>query len=130
MRNKAKASKLNILRKSKNFEYSKFESMTSFIVAFKKLNTSLVGVDMRLPDDFYTLKFINALDSAFPVMTDRWRHESRDPTKPVVLTKLYSEATDEARNRNPVSKDTNLVLYTNNPRGGRGGNRGGNSNNL
>jgi len=48
----------------------------------------------------------------------------------VVLTKLYSEATDEARNRNPVSKDTNLVLYTNNPRDGRGGNRGGNSNNL
>jgi hypothetical protein len=41
--------------------------MTSFIVAFKKLHSSLKGVDMKMLDDFYTLTFIEALNSAFLV---------------------------------------------------------------
>jgi hypothetical protein len=49
--------------------YSKFENVTSFIVAFKRLHTSLIGVDIRMPGDFYALTFIGALNWAFPGQT-------------------------------------------------------------
>jgi hypothetical protein len=102
--------------------------MTSFIVAFKKLHLSLKGVQMKMPVDFYTLTFIDALNSAYPIWADRWRHASRDTTKPITLTMLYTDATDEARDRNPTAKETNVALYANNPRQSqRGGRGGGNS---
>jgi hypothetical protein len=107
--------KAQYLKEIQQLEYSKFENMTSFIVAFKRLHTSLIGVDIKMPDDFYTLTFIEALNSAYPIWADRWRHTAQDTSKPLTLTMLYNDATDEARDRNPVSKETNVALYANNP---------------
>jgi hypothetical protein len=82
---------------------------------------------MKMPNDFYVLTFIEALNSAFPIWADQWRHAARDTTKPITLTMLYNDATDEARDRNLVAKETNVSLYANNPKGGRGSNHSSNS---
>ena len=50
-----------------NIDYSQFNSITSFIVRFKKLVSSLAQVDIKLLDDFYIITFINALQNVFPV---------------------------------------------------------------
>ena len=63
--------KAQYLKEIQQLDYNKFETITSFIVAFKKLYSSLEGVDMRMPLDFYILTFIEALNSAYPIWADR-----------------------------------------------------------
>jgi len=50
-----------------NIDYSQFNSITSFIVRFKRLVSSLAQVNIKLLDDFYIITFINALQNAFLV---------------------------------------------------------------
>ena len=62
--------KAQYLKEIQQLDYSKFDSMTSFIVAFKRLYSSLKGVQMKMPNDFYTFTFINAFNSAYLIWAD------------------------------------------------------------
>ncbi len=120
---KGQSLKAQYLKEIQQLDYNKFDSMTSFVVAFKKLHSSLEGVNMNMLTDFYILTFLEALNSAYPIWTDRWRHASRNTAYPITLEMLYTDATDEARDRNPTAKETSVALYANNPKlqkGGRG----------
>src|ERR1700733_15245873 len=72
---------------------------------------------MELPHDFYTIMFIKAMSGAFPVWADRWRCNSRTMGDGLTLDMLYEDITDEARDRQPTTTDTNVAMYANDPRG-------------
>ena len=66
-----------------------------------------------MPNDFYVLTFIEALNSAFPIWADQWRHAARDTTKPITLTMLYNDATDKAQTEIESQKRrTSLYMLT------------------
>jgi hypothetical protein len=67
-----------------------------------------------MPNVYYICRFISALDSTFPVWADRQRSTAR--TKLPDLNTLYTDIADEARRTNGATDDTNISLYSNNPR--------------
>jgi hypothetical protein len=101
-----------------NIDYKQFNSITSFIVRFKKLVSSLAQVNMKLPDDFYIITFINALQSVFPVWAERQWLNARSTTSQVTLESLYTDITDKARQSGTV-KSNLVALYSNNPQKNR-----------
>ena len=59
--------KQSYLSEIQSIDFKQFNSMPAFIVRFKSLVANLANVDLKLPDDVYTILFINALSSAFPI---------------------------------------------------------------
>lgn len=104
------------LAEIQSMDYSKFSTITAFIIQFKKLHSALNQVDMKLATDFYTLTFIKALDTAYPIWADRWRSYFCDTSKTITLEKLYTDITGESKLRGPITDESNVALYANNPK--------------
>jgi hypothetical protein len=102
--------KAKYLKEIQQLQYSNYDNITSFIVVFKRLCTSLNGGGINMPAEFYTLMFIKAMDSAYPIWAERWSHTARDTTKTVTLAALYQDITEEARRHGTVSKQTAVAL--------------------
>ena len=129
--------KMAYLDKLQQLDYREYKSMTSFIVAFKGLHSRLEDVNMKFPEEFYTITFLNVIESTFPILTDRWRYTARVRETPITLTELYYDVTDEARQQGLARNHSSVALYAKNPRqsnqssrrGGRGGSKNGSSSN-
>ena len=91
--------------------YEQFNSITAFVVRFKKLLTCLSQVDIKLPNDAYVITFINALESAFLIWAKQQRSNAQ-VSKIQSLEDLYTDITDEAQHLNKSSNDSNVALYT------------------
>ena len=99
----------------KAIDYRKYNNIIDFVVGFKKLRTLLDQVRLVLPKEFYSLIFIEALDSAFPIWAERWRCNCRTTLETITVEMLVEDITDEARDRAAKPLDTNVTLYANNP---------------
>lgn len=78
-------------------DYKDFNSMTTFIVEFKKLYQDLQQLDSPLSERHATFAFLNATEGAFPIWADRQRAQGRDKKSAPSLEDLMSDIQDEAR---------------------------------
>ena len=118
---KGQSLKSQYLAEIQELDYSsnKFSDITAFIVAFQNLYSQIGQVGMELPNDYYTIMFIKAMSGAFPAWADRWRSSLRTMGDALTLDMLYEDITDEARDRQPTTTNTDVALYGNNPKGNR-----------
>ncbi len=62
-----KALKETYFKEIITIDYLMFNNITAFIVYYKKLYSQLIGINFDLSNDFYTMRFIGALEKAFLV---------------------------------------------------------------
>ena len=112
--------KQSYLIELQSIDFKQFNSIPSFIIRFKTLVQNLANIDMKLPDDVYTITFINALTAGFPIWSERQRSLARTATTKLTLEQLYIDITDEARQTEASTSNSIVALYANKPKKGKG----------